>query len=249
MTNLLSVLGPDLEASQIRPLFVHAHPDDETLVTGQLMAWCIAQGMDVSVVTCTRGEQGEVVPGSIPASTSLSLTDIRMAELFRAIDAFGVTTHYYLGEGNARASGKPARVYEDSGMTWVTETVAGPHPDSGPNTLVKSDLGEEIADLTHLINHLQPTVVISYDPDGTYGHPDHVRVYEMTNQATKDTGVRFVQATPAKVDGFTYFQLADQAEKVREAAACYETQLTLDGPELVLSGGQRRPLHLMVGVR
>lgn len=248
MTLLDTVTG-GRSAAETRPLFVHAHPDDETLVTGTLMAMCVAHGMKVSVLTATRGEKGEVVPGSVPAGTAKTLTELRVAELARGLDAFGVTDHFFLGEGYARASGQPARQYEDSGMVWVSPELAGPAPDAGPASLSRSDLDEEVADLVALITATKPTILISYDEGGTYGHPDHVRVWEITAAAAARTNLPFIEAHPLALDGFEYTDLSEYRDTVVAAAQCFPTQLALSGDKLVLSGGQERSLASGIAVR
>lgn len=116
-------------------LVVHAHPDDESLATGGLIAELTRRGVTVSVLTATRGEQGEIVTGSLPSGADL--TAHREGEVARACAALGVTRHTFLGAGDAREAGRAPRRYTDSGMRWLDEgqTRAGPGPEAGPDAL------------------------------------------------------------------------------------------------------------------
>ena len=131
MRTPLDVLAGAAESDSIVPLFVHAHPDDETVQTGSLLAWLAAQGLPVSVLTCTRGEQGEIVSGVLPASTTADeLVRVREAELAHAIETLGVAASYFLGTPPARAAGLGRRDYHDSGMRWVAEGLRLTHSGS-----------------------------------------------------------------------------------------------------------------------
>ena len=101
-------------------LFVHAHPDDETLATGGLIAELAARGVRVAVLTAMRGEQGEVVEGPLSALTGTpELTAHREGEVAAACATLGVRHHAFLGSPDARAAGRPPRRYTDSGMAWL----------------------------------------------------------------------------------------------------------------------------------
>ena len=105
--------------------FVHAHPDDETLASGALIAHLVHLGHRVSVLTATRGEMGEVVPGPLSQLAGTPELELRREqELAGALDVLGVTDHAFLGTPPARAGGSVRR-YLDSGMRWVSEHVAG----------------------------------------------------------------------------------------------------------------------------
>src|SRR4051812_32329976 len=89
-----------------RILFVHAHPDDESIETGATMARHAAEGAHVCLVTCTRGEEGEVIPENLRHLTGDRLGEYRAGELARACAALGVTDRRFLGgEGRWRDSG------------------------------------------------------------------------------------------------------------------------------------------------
>src|SRR5699024_2726508 len=102
-----------------RVMFVHAHPDDETIATGGTLAALAEAGLEPLVVTLTRGERGEVVDGPLAhlAGTD-GLAPHRQAELAAALAMLGVERHAFLGVPPARAEGLPPTIYEDSGMAW-----------------------------------------------------------------------------------------------------------------------------------
>lgn len=233
------------------PLFVHAHPDDETLQTGSLLAWLAARQVNCEIVTCTRGERGQVVPGVLPATIEVpDLVRVRQTELSCALEALGATDHDFLGTPPARAAGLPPRVYADSGMQWISEGVAGPSDQQTPDSFAAAPLAEAVADLLALIDRVQPTVLVGYDDIGSYGHPDHVRVHEITLAAAETTGIAMVEvASIPDAEGFEWFDLSDQRDAVLAALACYSSQLTVQDDHVVHVGGQRQDLPLRVGLR
>jgi len=169
-----------------RVCLFHAHPDDETLATGALIAGLVADGVEVAVVTATRGERGEVVAGPLKILEGTpGLVLLRERELDAALTALGVGTHAFLGTAPARAEGLPARVYRDSGMRWVTPTLAGPSLDAGPDSLTSASVPEAAADLAAFLSWWQPDVLISYDDLGGYGHPDHVACHHIAAAAVR----------------------------------------------------------------
>ncbi|MDY5135733.1 PIG-L family deacetylase, partial [Actinotignum timonense] len=102
-----------------RTLFLHAHPDDEAIQAGGLTALLTAAGHRVSILTCTRGEEGEAVPGTLPAGAGeAELVARREAEITRARAILGVTDGFWLGTVPALAPGAAPRRYRDSGMAW-----------------------------------------------------------------------------------------------------------------------------------
>jgi N-acetyl-1-D-myo-inositol-2-amino-2-deoxy-alpha-D-glucopyranoside deacetylase len=180
-------------------LAVHAHPDDETLATGALLATWAAAGRPVTVVTCTRGERGEVIdtPSHPTGLAHLegdgpALAAHRETELAAALAALGVIDHVFLdGELSGRGGRIPARHpdnsagerYEDSGMAWVAPGIAGPAPDSGPTAFSRVTLDAAAARLAAVVRDRRPAVVATYEAGGGYGHPDHVRAHEVTVRA------------------------------------------------------------------
>ncbi|ADG73894.1 LmbE family protein [Cellulomonas flavigena DSM 20109] len=159
-------------------LAVHAHPDDESLATGALLATWAAAGRPVTVVTATRGERGEVIgsrwahlEGDGPA-----LAAHRESELAGALAALGVRGHRFLDAGADRR-------YEDSGMAWVGTGRAGAAADVPPGAFVSVPLDEAAQALAAVLREHRPQVVVTYEPGGGYGHPDHVRTHEVTTRA------------------------------------------------------------------
>jgi len=149
-----------------RLLFVHAHPDDETLTTGATIAHYRARGAQVQVLTCTLGEEGEVIGDQwalLAADRADQLGGYRIAELTAALGALGVDGPRFLG-GAGR--------WRDSGM-------AGSPPRRG-SRFSDGDLDEQAASLAAVVDELRPHVVVTYDPNGGYGHPDHIRAHQVT---------------------------------------------------------------------
>jgi N-acetyl-1-D-myo-inositol-2-amino-2-deoxy-alpha-D-glucopyranoside deacetylase len=165
-----------LEVGQRAPrlLFVHAHPDDETLATGVALAHHVARGDDVHVLTCTLGEEGEVIPpelAHLEGAEGDPLAAHRREELRGAMEVLGVTSHL-LG---ASADGEHT-TYRDSGM-------AGSAAAAHPRAWAGADLAEAAASVRAVIDDLRPDVVVTYDHTGGYRHPDHVRTHEATCRA------------------------------------------------------------------
>ncbi|OXM68006.1 N-acetyl-1-D-myo-inositol-2-amino-2-deoxy-alpha-D-glucopyranoside deacetylase [Amycolatopsis vastitatis] len=155
-----------------RLLFVHAHPDDESITTGASIARYAAEGAEVVVVTCTLGEEGEVMPGlseleGLRAHAADQLGGYRVTELRAACAALGVSRHRYLG-GTGR--------WRDSGM-------AGTPSASHPRAFTAGSAEEQAGQLAELLDEFRPQVVVTYDAFGGYGHPDHIRAHEITMAA------------------------------------------------------------------
>lgn len=153
-----------------RLLLVHAHPDDETIGTGVTMARYVTEGAHVALVTCTLGEEGEVlVPelGHLAAHAQDELGGHRRAELASALAALGVTDHEYLGG--------PGR-YRDSGMMGLPTN-------ERPDCFWRADLLEAATYLVRSIRRVRPQVVVTYDDFGQYGHPDHIQAHRVTSYA------------------------------------------------------------------
>jgi N-acetyl-1-D-myo-inositol-2-amino-2-deoxy-alpha-D-glucopyranoside deacetylase len=158
-----------------RLLFVHAHPDDETLATGLTMASYASGPHDVHLLTCTLGEEGEVIPPSLAhlsAQREDALGPWRREELRAAMSVLGVE-HAVLGEDPARGL---ASRYRDSGMAG---TPSAEHPDA----FVRADPAEAVAMVAAHIRAVRPDVVVTYDEHGGYGHPDHVQTHRVTMSA------------------------------------------------------------------
>ncbi|KMO80286.1 N-acetyl-1-D-myo-inositol-2-amino-2-deoxy-alpha-D-glucopyranoside deacetylase [Mycolicibacterium chubuense] len=149
-----------------RLLFVHAHPDDETLTTGATIAHYCARGAQVQVLTCTLGEEGEVIGeqwAQLAVDRADQLGGYRIGELTAALAALGVDRPRFLG-GAGR--------WRDSGM----EGTAPRHR----QRFVDGDFAEQTAVLAAVVDELRPHVVVTYDPQGGYGHPDHIHAHRVT---------------------------------------------------------------------
>ena len=158
-----------------RLLFVHAHPDDETLTTGVAMAAYVARGHEVHLLTCTLGEEGEVIPPTLAhlgADRDDTLGSWRRDELRRAMSLLGVA-HAVLGEDPDQGV---ASRYRDSGMAG---TRSAEHPDA----FIRADIGEAAAMVASRIRDLRPDVVVTYDEHGGYAHPDHIQTHRVTMAA------------------------------------------------------------------
>ncbi len=158
-------------------MLVHAHPDDETITTGATMARYVAEGRGVTLVTCTLGEEGEVlVPdlGHLASDREDGLGQHRIGELAAAMKTLGVTDHRYLGG--------PGR-YRDSGMAWDETGHATALPTVRDDTFWKADLLEAAALLVEIIREVRPQVLVTYDEFGDYGHPDHIQAHRVATYA------------------------------------------------------------------
>jgi len=239
-------------------LLVHAHPDDETINNGSTMAMYAALGADVTLVTCTRGEEGEVLVqdlAHLAAHATDSLGDHRVGELAVAMKALGITDHRFLGEGQKK--------YRDSGMM-------GTEPNNRPDVFWQADLELASDDLVKVIEEVRPHVLITYDEIGGYGHPDHIQAHRVAMRAAeksswniekiywnvmpksviqegidamKALGSDFMGAEKAedlpfaKDDSFVHAMVNgnEYVEKKMDAMRAHATQIEVDGPFFALS--------------
>lgn len=159
-----------------RLLLVHAHPDDESIETGATMAKYAAEGAHVTLVTCTLGELGEIIPpelGHLAAGRGDRLGEHRIGELARACAALGVSDHRFLG-GAGR--------WRDSGMM-------GLESNHEPGCFWQADPAEAAGELAAVLREVRPHVVVTYDENGFYGHPDHIQAHRVTWRALRDSGL------------------------------------------------------------
>lgn len=167
-----------------RLLLVHAHPDDETIGTAITMAKYAAEGAQVTLVTCTAGEEGEVLVPELEHLASDqddTLGPHRVGELAAAMAELGVTDHRFLGgEGHFR----------DSGMKWAESGAATVADDTRDDTFWHADLTEAANLMVEIIRETKPQVVVTYDEFGGYGHPDHVQAHRVATYAVSLAGVR-----------------------------------------------------------
>ena len=156
-----------------RLLLVHAHPDDESINNGATMAKYVAEGRGVTLVTCTLGEEGEIlVPGleHLGPDAEDGLGAHRASELAAAMKVLGVTDHRFLGG--------PGR-YRDSGMEWDATGHAKPRSTVREDTFWSADLTEAATLLVEVIREVRPQVLVTYDEFGNYGHPDHIQAHRV----------------------------------------------------------------------
>ena len=154
-------------------MLVHAHPDDETINNGVTMAHYVRKGHHVTLVTCTRGEEGEVlVPelSHLASGAEDKLGEHRVGELADAMAALGVTDFGFLGEGSVR--------YRDSGMM-------GTPPNERDDCFWKADLDSAASVLAKEMLAKKPDVLITYDEFGGYGHPDHIKAHQIAMRAAE----------------------------------------------------------------
>lgn len=235
--------------SMQRICFVHAHPDDETLATGALIAHLVGLGVECDVITCTRGEMGEVVPGPLSfLEGTPQLESVRRDELTRALEELGVSGRAYLGTTPARVEGLEPRHYRDSGMEWVEEGLAGPADASDERSFTAGDIDDEVADLVAWLRFRRPDLVVSYDMGGGYGHPDHVRAHEVALRAAAIEGIAFGEIHHHRTPDMQWFDLPETLPIVQQALRCHATQLTVHGDDVVHSGGQLDPIRTSMGI-
>ena len=159
--------------SGYRILLVHAHPDDETINNGATMALYAALGAQVTLITCTRGEEGEVLTPELThlaSSETDSLGEHREIELANAMKALGVTDFRFLAEGEGK--------YRDSGMM-------GTEPNNRADVFWQADLEEASDYLVKVIDEVKPHILITYDEIGGYGHPDHIQAHRVAMRASE----------------------------------------------------------------
>jgi N-acetyl-1-D-myo-inositol-2-amino-2-deoxy-alpha-D-glucopyranoside deacetylase len=241
-----------------RVLLVHAHPDDETINNGATMAMYAALGAKVTLITCTRGEEGEILTPELThlaSSATDGLGEHREIELANAMRALGVTDFRFLAQGEGK--------FRDSGMM-------GTEPNNRPDVFWQADL--EIASdyLVKVIEEVKPHILITYDEIGGYGHPDHIQAHRVAMRASekadwqiqkiywntmpksvlaesmakmKELGSDFFGAESvddlpfAKDDSFvtTLIDGNKYVSHKMEAMKAHHTQIALDGPFFALS--------------
>jgi N-acetyl-1-D-myo-inositol-2-amino-2-deoxy-alpha-D-glucopyranoside deacetylase len=181
-----------------RLLFVHAHPDDETITNGATIAHYIARGAAVHVVTCTLGEEGEIIGdrwAQLGADHADQLGGYRIGELTAALQALGVAAPIFLGG--------PGR-WRDSGM-------ADTEPRGRGERFSDADEREAVGAMVALIRTLRPHVVVTYDPNGGYGHPDHVQAHVITTKAVAAAATDDYPGTPWSVPKLYWTVIARSA--------------------------------------
>jgi len=174
--------------SDRRILLVHAHPDDEVIGTGTTMAKYVAEGAQVTLVTCTAGEEGEVLVPELEHLASHrddALGPHRVGELADAMKVIGVTDHRFLG-GTGH--------FRDSGMKWAEDGTATAADETRADTFWHADLTVASDLMAQIIREVRPHVLVTYDEFGNYGHPDHVQAHRVATYGAALAGVRSYKA-------------------------------------------------------
>jgi len=156
-----------------RLLLVHAHPDDETINNGVTMAKYVKDGAQVTLVTCTRGEEGEVLVAEL--SNLASNKDDNLGQ-HREIELKDAMAH--LGISDFRFLGAPNKKWRDSGMMGTPQN-------DRKDVFWQSDLEEAANELVKIILEIKPQVLITYDEFGGYGHPDHIKAHQVAMRAAE----------------------------------------------------------------
>lgn len=241
-----------MSPSTQRVLFVHAHPDDEAVSTGATIATLAVSGASVTVLTCTRGELGEVIPAELRhlEGDGPALAARRETELADAMSALGVADRRFLGSEGARSLGSAPRRYLDSGMVWGADGRPEPVAEAAGDSLCSAPLAEVVADIAVVIADTGADVVVGYDENGGYGHPDHVRAHVAARQAADDAGVAFYAivnpgAEPRPDD--VVVDVAPVRDAVVRALRAHATQVVVHedtdgGAAFSLSSGAPRPV-------
>jgi N-acetyl-1-D-myo-inositol-2-amino-2-deoxy-alpha-D-glucopyranoside deacetylase len=241
-----------------RALLVHAHPDDETINNGATMALYAAMGAQVTLITCTRGEEGEILTPELThlaSSDTDALGEHRETELANAMKALGVTDFRFLAQGEGK--------YRDSGMM-------GTEVNNRPDVFWQANLEVAADHLVKIIEEVKPHILITYDEIGGYGHPDHIQAHRVAMRASeksdwqiqkiywntmpksvlaesmakmKELGSDFFGADNvddlpfAKDDSFvtTLIDGNSYVEAKMAAMKAHHTQISLDGPFFALS--------------
>ena len=244
-----------------RLLLVHAHPDDESINNGATMAAYVARGVQVTLVTCTRGEEGEIlVPelAHLASDKEDGLGSQREIELAAAMKELGVVDFRFLGA--------PSKVYRDSGMMGTPQN-------SRDDVFWNADIDEAARILEQVILEIRPHVLITYDENGGYGHPDHIQAHRVAMRASEfaaesgweiqkiywntipisviEEGIKAMQGTGVdffgveKAEDFpfaapdhlvtTVFNGDEFVARKMAAMKAHPTQISVDGPFFALS--------------
>lgn len=161
---------PVMEHTEPGVVAVHAHPDDESIATGGLLARAVDEGYDVTVVTCTGGERGEVFNDEVDAGPAgEGLAELRREELAASLAVLGAGPPTWLG-------------YRDSGMR-------GDVGNDDPASFWRAPFDEAVGRLVAVLRERRPRLVVTYDAFGVYGHPDHMQAHRVTLCAVEAAAV------------------------------------------------------------
>jgi N-acetyl-1-D-myo-inositol-2-amino-2-deoxy-alpha-D-glucopyranoside deacetylase len=216
-----------------RLLFVHAHPDDESIGTGATIAKYAAEGAHVTLVTCTLGELGEIIPPSLAhlaADREDRLGEYRIGELDAACAALGVTDHRFLGG--------PGR-WRDSGMM-------GTEGNDDPRCFWQADVDEAARALLDVIDEVRPEVLVTYDANGFYGHPDHIQAHRVSWRAFQlgapGLAKFYATAAPDSDQVTTEIDATAYLDAKTAAMRAHATQIAVSPPFFALTNNVPHPL-------
>jgi N-acetyl-1-D-myo-inositol-2-amino-2-deoxy-alpha-D-glucopyranoside deacetylase len=216
-----------------RLLLVHAHPDDESIYTGATMAKYAAEGAQVTLVTCTLGELGEIIPPALAhlaADREDRLGAYRIGELAAACTALGVTDHRFLGG--------PGR-WRDSGMM-------GTPGNDDPRCFWRAGLDIAARALLDVMAEVRPQVLLTYDAHGAYGHPDHIQAHRVAWRACELAGPDgprlYATAAAGSPQATTVIEASAWLGCKQAAMRAHQTQITVNPPFFALSNGVPQPL-------
>ena len=190
-----------------RLLLVHAHPDDETINNGVTMAKYAVEGVHVTLVTCTRGEEGEVLVESLKNLASDKddkLGDHREIELKDAMIELGISDFRFLGSPNKK--------WRDSGMIGAPQN-------ERKDVFWQSDLDEAANELVKVILEIKPQVMITYDEFGGYGHPDHIKAHQVAMRAAEISANQGWQITKIYWNTMPRSVLQTSIDKMKEVGS------------------------------
>ena len=190
-----------------RLLLVHAHPDDETINNGVTMAKYAVEGVNVTLVTCTRGEEGEVLVESLKNLASDKddkLGDHREIELKDAMIELGISDFRFLGSPNKK--------WRDSGMIGAPQN-------ERKDVFWQSNLDEAANELVKVILEIKPQVMITYDEFGGYGHPDHIKAHQVAMRAAEISASQGWQITKIYWNTMPRSVLQTSIDKMKEVGS------------------------------
>ena len=230
-------------------LFVHAHPDDESISTGGTIAGLNRLGRRASILTLTRGEEGEVMPGITLPDSPDALVELRRRELRHALVHLGATDesqHAFLGEGSARIASAPERRYRDSGMQWDDLGVAVASDSVGDDALTRADVSHALADALCFVSatsqHNPIDTIVSYNERGGYGHPDHVFSHHLARALSNELGIAFWVVADATDPAAAEHNVEPWLSDKTAALEAHASQLVVRGEVFELTGGQVHPI-------
>lgn len=217
-------------------LIALAHPDDESFGMGGTIAYYISMGVEVHLICATRGEAGDVEPELLEGYSSIA--ELREAELRCAAKKLGLTGLYFLD-------------YRDSGMLGME---ANSHPDA----FINAPIDDVAAKIVSYIRKIQPQIIITFDPNGGYFHPDHIHINKAAVQAFYESGdsVKYGDGIePYQADKLYYRVFPRKFMKYAiKAMKIFGKDPTKFGKNQdidleVLAGSEEYPLHVYINVK